>query len=281
MPQAKPFTPGPIRNEIVANGGVARWNVAGYALATVFIKPGNTGAFAGFNGTFEVSIDSTDGIDGQWVAIQGNRSNANTIELLTGALSAAPAYAHVFNVAGYNWLRVRATALTSGSVYLTASLAAYAPSLNTNTPSAVTATISGAPVLGAGTAVIGQTLPTVSATLASGPTLLIARVATAATTNDTLVRAGVARLVGGRLVNTSAAVRFVKLYAKATAPTSADTPIMTIPIPAGQAVDLADVIGSFGLNIALGLGYRITNLVADNDTTATAANDVVGALIYV
>lgn len=279
MPQAKPFTPGPIRNEIVANGGVARWNVAGYALATVFIKPGNTGAFVGFNGTFEVSIDSTNGVDGQWVAIQANRSNANTIELVTGALSAAPAYAHVLNVAGYNWLRVRATALTSGSVYLTAGLAVDSPSLNTNTPlpTTVTSTPASAP-----TVIAGQVINTVSSVLANGPTLVITRVAATASTNSTLARTGVARLVGGTLFNTSAATKYFKLYAKATAPTvGTDVPIMTIPIAPSGRVDLAQVIGPSGLNIALGLGFGITGAVADADTTATAANDVIGALIYV
>lgn len=143
--------------------------------------------------------------------------------------------------------------------------------------SPVTSTPAAAP-----TVVIGQTAHTVSATLANGPTLTITRVASVANTTGILARTGVARLVGGTLFNASAATKYVKLYNKATAPTvGTDTPIMTIPVAPSGRVDLASVVSQFGLNISLGLGFGITGAVADSDTTAPAANDVIGALIYV
>ena len=72
-------------------------------------------ALAGHNATFEGSLDSTDGVNGNWFAIQAVRTNANTIETATGVLAATPAYAWELSVNGLNWFRVRATAHTGGT----------------------------------------------------------------------------------------------------------------------------------------------------------------------
>lgn len=72
-----------------------------------------TGTFAGVNCTFEGSIESSG--DTNWFGIQAIRSNANTIETTTGALSAAPAYAWEMSVNGLKRVRVRCTARTSGT----------------------------------------------------------------------------------------------------------------------------------------------------------------------
>lgn len=69
-----------------------------------------TGTFAGVNCTFEGSIDN--GVT--WFGIQAVRTNANTIELTTGVLAAAPAYAWEMSVNAYTHVRVRCTARTSG-----------------------------------------------------------------------------------------------------------------------------------------------------------------------
>lgn len=81
-----------------------------------------TGTFAGFNGTFEGSIDGGT----NWFAIQAARTNANTIELTTGAISAAPAYAWELSVNALTHIRLRATALTSGTVAVRMLPGAYA-----------------------------------------------------------------------------------------------------------------------------------------------------------
>lgn len=72
-------------------------------------------SLVGHNVTFEGSIDSTDGTDGNWFGIQVIRSNANTIELTSGVLAATPAYAWEASVNGLSFIRVRATAHTSGT----------------------------------------------------------------------------------------------------------------------------------------------------------------------
>jgi hypothetical protein len=72
-------------------------------------------ALVGHNAAFEYSLNSTDGVNGTWYAVQAVRSNANTIETSTGVLAATPAYGWEISCNGYAWLRIRATAHTSGS----------------------------------------------------------------------------------------------------------------------------------------------------------------------
>lgn len=77
--------------------------------------------------------------------------------------------------------------------------------------------------------------------------------------------------------NSSSATRFVKIYDKASAASSSDTPVMTLPIPAGSAANV-----SFGAGIAFasGISVRAVTGVADNDTGAPSTNDVVVNLLY-
>lgn len=101
------------------------------------------------------------------------------------------------------------------------------------------------------------------------------RVHSAATTNPTVVRAGVATLGMIEVYNLSASYRFLKLYDKASAPNPAvDTPIWTIPLePSGGYDKLPKPI-----NFTNGIAYLITGAVADNDATAIGAADVTGVL---
>lgn len=84
--------------------------------------------------------------------------------------------------------------------------------------------------------------------------------------------------VGGWfLQNRSASERFVKLYNKASAPSEADTPVLTLGIPAGEA---ANILSESGIDFTAGIGLRATTGVADADTGDTSANDVVVNLFY-
>lgn len=69
-------------------------------------------------------------------------------------------------------------------------------------------------------------------------------------------------------------MRYLKLYDKATAPTvGTDTPKMTIPLKAGEPTVIP--VEQDGVLFELGLGVGATTGVADNDTGAPAANDVI------
>lgn len=105
----------------------------------------------------------------------------------------------------------------------------------------------------------------------------VLRKVAAATTNSTLGRAGYGVIEGLILANASAAVKYVKLYDKATAPTvGTDVPILTIAVPATSSVVLGDV----SITFQLGIGLGITGAASDTDTTVTAVNDVIAQVLY-
>lgn len=109
------------------------------------------------------------------------------------------------------------------------------------------------------------------------------RLVAAATTNATSV-SGVAnkRLIGGAIANVSAALKYLKFFNKATAPTvGTDVPVLTIPLPIGQATPLSPILSDYGSLFATGLAYAITGAAPDLDTTAVAAGDVIVQLEYI
>lgn len=108
---SKPASYAAITGNITANGQTV------FALCERFsnLMIHCTGTFSTVNVTFEGSLNSTNGTDGNWFTVQAIRSNANTIETTTGNLSAAPAYAWELSVNALKYFRVRATAFTSGT----------------------------------------------------------------------------------------------------------------------------------------------------------------------
>ncbi len=85
------------------------------------------------------------------------------------------------------------------------------------------------------------------------------------------------QLYGYFISNNAATARFVKVYNKATAPTQADTPVMTLQIPAAGAANLSQTIGAA---FSAGISLRATTGVADNDTGAPTTNDVIVNVFY-
>ena len=102
-----------------------------------------------------------------------------------------------------------------------------------------------------------------------------------ASTNANVVKATGGNLYSIVAIGLTSTVRYLKIYNKATAPTvGTDIPIMTIPIPANtQGAGIA-IPFSMGVNFSLGIGIAITSGLADADTGAVLANDVVINLTY-
>ena len=94
-------------DNITSNGDTVSLDVSRYSNLMIHCK----GTFSTVNCTFEGSIDAGT----TWFAMQAIRTNANTIELTTGNLSAAPAYAWELSVNALTNFRVRSTAYTSGT----------------------------------------------------------------------------------------------------------------------------------------------------------------------
>lgn len=107
------------------------------------------------------------------------------------------------------------------------------------------------------------------------------RITSAASTNITLVKNSASKLVGGFVKNRVATERFLKIYDKASAPVLAsDVPVFIIALTQNQQVSFEDILGSRGHTFVNGIAYSITGAIANNDTTAVAANDVVGLLVF-
>ena len=227
------------------------------------------GTFAGVNCTFEGSLNSTNGTDGNWFAVQAIRSSANTIETTTGVLAAAPAYAWELSVNALRYFRIRATAWTSGTQVWTLIPGTYA------TEPIPGAQISGTqPVSGTVTATVtGGTVVGVA------PTTTNAILSSAATTNGTVAKASAGTIYGLTVSNTGAAAAFVKLHNSTTITVGTTAVALTVPVPAGGVVSLA--WGTQGMRYATGICYSITNLAADTDTTAVALNQVKVNLSYI
>jgi len=225
------------------------------------------GTFAGVNCTFEGSLNSTNGTDGNWFAVQAIRSSANTIETTTGVLAAAPAYAWELSVNALRYFRIRATAWTSGAQVWTLIPGTYATE----------------PIPGAQVSATQPISGTVTATVTGGtvlpvtPTTLFTN--SAATTNATLVKNTAGTLWSIAVSNTNAAARFLKLFNLTTAPTvGTSVPVFTVAIPSGGTVLVNG--GSNGIRFATGISLAITGAAGDLDTTAIGAGDVKVATTY-
>jgi hypothetical protein len=89
-----------------------------------------------------------------------------------------------------------------------------------------------------------------------------------------------------RLTNRTTSARYVKLYNATAANVSVGTttPIDTIVVPGGTSADLCTVItesfGGVGLTFDTALSLAATTGLADNDTGAPGANDVVATAYY-
>lgn len=95
----------------------------------------------------------------------------------------------------------------------------------------------------------------------------------AATTNSTLIKGSAGVVTGWALYNTSAAVKYVRLYNLASAPTcGSSTPLIRIVLAANGGN--AEFYDPAGIAFGTGIGFCITGGAADSDATAVAANDV-------
>lgn len=224
----------------------------------------NTGSVTMAAGTFvfEGSVDSTNGIDGTWFGIQAVRSNANTIEVQAAALAlvagAGTLYAWEASVNATRWVRIRTTVAVTASAIATWSI--VRGSYATEPIPAIQAH----PVTGSGTFLV------------SPSTTVGYALVTAASTNAALIITGSKILTELTVANLTAAIIYVKLYNKATAPVpGTDIPLVTIPIPIGGFFE-AD-FGSMGKRFALGLGIAVTGAAAATDTTAVAVGAQISA----
>lgn len=211
-----------------------------------------TGTFAGVNLSFETSIDG--GVT--WFSTQAVRTNANTIEAVSGVIASNPAYAWELSVNACTNVRVRSTAWTSGTAVIRILPGSYA----TEPIPAAQATAT-QPVSGTVTATVSN--GTVTATPVAGNAFVAV---SAATTNFAVIRNTSTALSELSVFNPTASTVYAKVYSKSTAPTVADVPVLTLPVMAGELRSLE--FGFTGKRLQLGFGVGITGAAAANDATA-------------
>lgn len=113
------------------------------------------------------------------------------------------------------------------------------------------------------------TLPVTLKPATTGGTSM-SRAVSAATDNPTLVKNSAGHIYSAFITNNGTTARYFKLYNKASAPSSADTPIFSAMVPAGAGIHPKFPLG---LACSLGIGYRLVSGIADADNTAAAASE--------
>lgn len=108
------------------------------------------------------------------------------------------------------------------------------------------------------------------------------KLVSAATTNATSVKASAGQLYMVTASNVNAAVRYLKLYNKASAPTvGTDVPVFTFAIPGNTAGAGTNIpIPACGIAFGTGIAFALTTEATDAGTTAVAANEIVVNLAY-
>lgn len=104
----------------------------------------------------------------------------------------------------------------------------------------------------------------------------------AATTNATSVKASAGTLYMITASNVNAAVRYLKLYNKASAPTvGTDVPVFTFAIPGNTAGAGTNIpIPNVGINFSTGIAFALTTEITDTGATAVAASEISINLAY-
>jgi hypothetical protein len=251
-------------------------------------------ANAGTNlNTSALALDATLTGGTQRTKITDGTNNAAVKAASTAAVAADPAQVVAISpnnsvaVTGTFW---QATQPVSGTFWQ-ATQPISAASLPLPTGAALDATLTGgtqqaritdgtnvATVKAASTAAVAADKAVVVAQSPNTYATTVARLVSAtATTNATLVKSSAGRVFKVRGYNAKAAVCYLKLYNKATAPAPASDNTLIIMSIALKASDMFDIdLGVLGLAFSTGIGYALTGASSDTDATALVAADVVG-----
>jgi hypothetical protein len=97
------------------------------------------------------------------------------------------------------------------------------------------------------------------------------------TTNATVVKASAGRVVGWQLLNTTAAAVYLKFHNQTTTPTAGASVFMSVGIPANGK---SEISYEGGFAFSTGIGFTTVTGAADTDTTAVAANAIVGDILF-
>ena len=115
----------------------------------------------------------------------------------------------------------------------------------------------------------------VTDTVATSGGLTMHKTTSAASTNATSVKASAGQVYSVQAFNVNAAVRYLKLYNKASAPTvGTDAPVKTLAIPGNTAGAGFVINWDKGLAFGTGIAFALTTEATDAGTTGVAANEI-------
>lgn len=238
-----------------SSDSVITGNIDGYAGVSVIVW----GTHAGINLTPQISADGVN-----WDTCTMTRNATNAVNQATGVITTNATRGWYVTTGGVRFFRLLATAYTSGP-------------LNVRLTPTVTGLTQVVTVIPSGT-------QTVSGTVTANNTLTTSSGATTNYTNLDLnttgvnIKASKTHITELYTYNNTGATIYVKLYNKASAPTSVDTPARVFGVKAGEGTPL---INGSGMQCALGFGLRCVTGVADGDITSPAANGCVITASYV
>lgn len=97
-----------------------------------------------------------------------------------------------------------------------------------------------------------------------------------------VVKASAGQLYALWVTNTATATRFVKVYDATSCTMGTGTPVITAAVPGNASDDVMAALtgGGYGITFATGICFGATTGVADADTGAPGANDVIANAFY-
>lgn len=104
----------------------------------------------------------------------------------------------------------------------------------------------------------------------------------AASANATNVKSSSGKLHAIAVFNTNAAVRYIKLYNSASAPTAGSgTPVLRFAIPGATTGGGFVLNFEQGIAFSSGIGFTLVTGAADADSTGVAASEILVNLVYI
>ena len=260
----------PVLNINLLTNGASDWYDAGqFHSATFQIQTG--GVSAGVL-TFEQTNDITRSPAGNLLQVfDMTTQSANPVTSLTLAANATRLFGAAITA---RYVRVRVSTAVVGGNVSCSGVFSQQPFSNTtlNMQQATAFNLQTTAVIAPGVNLVGDVGNQARATT-GGIVAPFRLLSSAATTNATLIKASAGRLflIIGR--NNVASIRYLKFYNKASAPTvGTDVPVLTIALDASSRFEID--LNPYGQFFTTGIAFAITGAVADNDTTAIAAADI-------
>lgn len=269
--------------DLVASGTISTQNLsaAGVATANSSVELTLDGGACALSvqavGTYTGALSLQGTINGTtWVTVGGTVFfNVNTGAASATITSAAQG---IFQseCSGYAKVRISALAAVTGSVVVSVRGSKSTSLVALDAPLPAGAAVVGAVTQsGTWTAMIGNT-PNSTPILANPGPPALNNLNSTASTNAISVKASAGTLYSISASNTSASIRYLKLYNKSSAPSvGTDVPVLTIVLPAsGVGSTVPVVFGTLGMRFNAGIALALTAGAADSDTTGVGAGEV-------